>query len=412
MPAYPASTPPTPVDWTRAQPVLVINELGVSPKLFGGGSDPGLTQLSVNGRIQPVLTMRPGEVQLWRIVNTASRSFVILVGPPTGFHWRQLAQDGVQFAQENYERSADARSFTLAPGNRVDLLVKAPAATGLTPVQAQKVVSSVGVTPDKPSPITLFSIDIAGDAPSNPRQKEFIALAPLQPSFLADITDKEITGTKVITFNSKSPRTEAQHTIDGKQYDGSVGQVVVLNKAEEWQIVNTTVKGSPLGPGRTAVDHPFHIHINPFQVTEVFDPNEVITDPKTGQPVIDPATNKAFPRYVFDPAAKKRPDQCYIDPRLKPADNKLCASSGLQTNLVWWDVFPIPAGIVATGANGQQLKDGDGKPLVVGGYFKMRSRFVDYPGLFVIHCHILAHEDRGMMTVVDVRPLGAPMKHH
>jgi FtsP/CotA-like multicopper oxidase with cupredoxin domain len=54
----------------------------------------------------------------------------------------------------------------------------------------------------------------------------------------------------------------------------------------------------------------------------------------------------------------------------------------------------------------------DGTPLVVGGYFKMRSRFVDYPGLFVLHCHILAHEDRGMMTVVDVRPLEAPMRHH
>jgi len=28
----------------------------------------------------------------------------------------------------------------------------------------------------------------------------------------------------------------------------------------------------------------------------------------------------------------------------------------------------------------------------------MRSRFVDYTGQYVMHCHILAHEDRGMMT--------------
>jgi FtsP/CotA-like multicopper oxidase with cupredoxin domain len=41
----------------------------------------------------------------------------------------------------------------------------------------------------------------------------------------------------------------------------------------------------------------------------------------------------------------------------------------------------------------------------------MRSRFVDYPGLFVIHCHILAHEDRGMMMVVEVRPLQLPYAH-
>ena len=32
----------------------------------------------------------------------------------------------------------------------------------------------------------------------------------------------------------------------------------------------------------------------------------------------------------------------------------------------------------------------------------MRSRFVDYPGLYVMHCHILIHEDRGMMFSVEV----------
>jgi FtsP/CotA-like multicopper oxidase with cupredoxin domain len=411
MPAQPVATPPVMVKWTRAQPVLVINQLGVSPNLLGGGT--ATLPLSVNGRIQPVLAMRPGEVQLWRIANTSSQSFVRLIGPPAGFAWRQLAQDGVQFTQENYERSEDSPSFLLAPGNRADLLVKAPAKAPAapTPVQVQLVISSVGVTATKPAPVTLLSIDVAGDPPGNPRQTQFIPRAPTPPPFLADITDREITGTKVITFNSKPPGAEAQHTIDDKQFDGNVGQVVLLSRAEEWQIVNTTVRGSSLGPGRN-VDHPFHIHINPFQVTEVFDPNDVLTDPKTGAPIIDPTTNKPFPHYVFDPAAKKRPEQCYIDPRLKPADIKLCGPSGPQSNLVWWDVFPIPAGTIATNAAGQQIKKADGTPLVVGGYFKMRSRFVDYPGLFVLHCHILAHEDRGMMTVVDVRPLEAPMRHH
>jgi FtsP/CotA-like multicopper oxidase with cupredoxin domain len=42
----------------------------------------------------------------------------------------------------------------------------------------------------------------------------------------------------------------------------------------------------------------------------------------------------------------------------------------------------------------------------------MRSRFVDFPGFFVLHCHILAHEDRGMMTVVEVRSNVPPFLHH
>jgi len=42
--------------------------------------------------------------------------------------------------------------------------------------------------------------------------------------------------------------------------------------------------------------------------------------------------------------------------------------------------------------------------VTIAGYFKMRSRFVDFPGQFVLHCHILIHEDRGMMQMVSVCP--------
>ncbi len=89
------------------------------------------------------------------------------------------------------------------------------------------------------------------------------------------------------------------------------------------------------------------------------------------------------------------PGQCYINPldekKWKPCDDAKSAQR------IWWDVFPIPSGRTATGFNGP-----DGKPVVVGGHFKMRTRFVDFRGVFVMHCHILAHEDRGMMTVVAV----------
>jgi FtsP/CotA-like multicopper oxidase with cupredoxin domain len=47
----------------------------------------------------------------------------------------------------------------------------------------------------------------------------------------------------------------------------------------------------------------------------------------------------------------------------------------------------------------------------VPGYFKMRSRFADYSGQYVMHCHILAHEDRGMMSVVEVVPFTTPYSH-
>ena len=31
-------------------------------------------------------------------------------------------------------------------------------------------------------------------------------------------------------------------------------------------------------------------------------------------------------------------------------------------------------------------------------------RFTDFPGKFVYHCHILNHEDNGMMAVLEVVP--------
>jgi FtsP/CotA-like multicopper oxidase with cupredoxin domain len=172
--------------------------------------------------------------------------------------------------------------------------------------------------------------------------------------------------------------------------------VVRLNTVEEWKIVNRTVNGGiqdghvvPTDPPGV-VDHPFHIHINPFQITEVFDPNEVL-----------PGT--ATPRYIFQ--GQPQAGQCLLD-ITGPETWKPCGNTGPRTNRIWWDVFPIPTGravFTGSGANMQVT--------VVPGYFKMRSRFVDFSGQYVMHCHILAHEDRGMMTVVQVTPFRTPYSH-
>jgi FtsP/CotA-like multicopper oxidase with cupredoxin domain len=262
-----------------------------------------------------------------------------------------------------------------------------------------------------------MSVKVSGAAPENPHQTEFIKRAPTPPAFLADITDQEIRGTKTIVFNSKAPGLAEQHTIDGKVFSDEIGASVLLNTAEEWKVVNTT--NATTGPG--LIDHPFHIHINPFQIVELFDPNELLVDAK-GQPLVDPATKKPavdasgnpLPKYVFDRAAVESKDlQCFIDPRGNPANWKPCDDPwGKQTNLIWWDVFPIPSGKVATDAKGNQLKDFYGQPIIIPGYFKMRSRFVDFPGLYVMHCHILAHEDRGMMAIVQVTPAKPQVTHH
>jgi FtsP/CotA-like multicopper oxidase with cupredoxin domain len=212
---------------------------------------------------------------------------------------------------------------------------------------------------------------------------------PSQPGFLTAITDEEfklagsITRTLVFNSNAGPTKDPRQHTINGIQFADKSGHAnldVVLGAVEEWKVVNTTSIG---------IDHPLHIHINPFQVIEMFDPNERI---------FDWANKTSINRYVFDQTPLVE-GQCRVD----PDDESTWKPCGPTKQGHWWDVSRIPTGLATTGKNG---------PVLIPGYFKMRSRFVDYPGRYVMHCHILIHEDRGMMFSVQiVRPKTPPVHH-
>jgi len=160
-----------------------------------------------------------------------------------------------------------------------------------------------------------------------------------------------------------------EHTINGKKFSGDIDQAMVLDTAEEWTMVNETA--SP------AIAHPFHIHTNPFQVIEVFDPND--------------------PAYQFS----DRNAPCYVDPSDR-ATWRTCPATQLSAPYQWRDTFAIPAAR-QDGATGNRKVDG---------HFRMRSRFADYTGQFVMHCHILGHEDRGMMEVVAVVSKKPLAPHH
>jgi len=89
-------------------------------------------------------------------------------------------------------------------------------------------------------------------------------------------------------------------------------------------------------------EHPIHIHVNDFQVIEYFDPT---TGLRTG------------------------PDKFSIDNANAPAPTMHSDESVIQ------------AGILA-----------------------VRTRFDEYTGLYVMHCHRLNHEDNGLMALVNVIP--------
>jgi FtsP/CotA-like multicopper oxidase with cupredoxin domain len=363
--------------------VLVVQQLSTQPFGFMAPSPevPNKPPVSVNGRLNPVVRMRPGEVQLWRLVNANFRLGVEFqsIAPQAGLAWRQIAQDGVQFAFDNYKTlGAMNRRFNLGPGNRTDLLVRAASEPGTYTVTVQ---TNDGLAPDpglnppvKPdAPVVLLTVKVEGDRVV-PAQ-DFIARAedfPALPAFLNDIPAASIAQRRTMDFG-------AGLTLDGKLFDGSrFSQVMLLNDAEEWTITSQA----------RDMAHPFHIHVNPFQITEVFQPNlENTKDPS--QP-------------------------CYVDP-LNPQTWKPCKP--FAGPYVWWDTFPIPPAAaipipasVCTGAPGNcpapirpyTTCTATQCTVTIPGRFKMRTRFVDYTGAFVVHCHILMHEDRGMMQLVEV----------
>jgi len=389
-------------NWGLEEQVLVLQQLETALNLLSPTNKGNPPPVSVNGRLNPIVTMKPNQVQMWRIVNGAARNFVqfdhFTAHGPNGVSiaWRQIAQDGVQFRFENYERFGKVNSkFNLSPANRADLLVKAPSQEA--DYQLQVVI---GVS-DVPSgtPVTLLTVRVTKDDKPIDPPMDFIKTQqdfPAFPPFLADIYDPSIYHRPPLVFNTEPSSARAQkgylprHTINGKLFEDKViDQCMTLDTAEEWTLENKT----------TNIAHPFHIHINPFQIVEVFQPNL--------------------------PEAKDPNNKCYVDPN-NPATWKPCQP--LPAPWVWWDTFSVPTGqqIDVTAKctqSGQVKKDFCPANLqshiectssacteFIPGYFKMRSRFVDFTGEYVLHCHILAHEDRGMMELVAVEGKCPPPK--
>jgi len=395
-------------NWGLQEQVLVIQQLEsalplLSPtaQYIATAPDVPLKRppLSVNGRVNPVITMRPGQVQFWRIVNSSQRQFVQFDSFSTKgggtVSWRQIAQDGVQFAVENYDRIGKVNAkFNLATANRADLLVRAPA---LEAFYELKVVQSISDVPAG-TPSTLLTVRVQADpAKKIEPPMDFIPadpqVFPKLPEFLRDIPVRNYPSRELKFSTNPFPGRKGQgsmptHEINGELFrDGHVDQPITLNTTEEWTVSNSS-----------GIAHPFHIHINPFQIFEVFQPNSS--------------------------AAKTPGTPCYAN----PADSSTWKPCQAITGpFVWWDVFAIPSArtdtlpssvcttVTGCPANIQKYTTCTSGTctVTIPGYFKFRSRFVDFTGQYVLHCHILAHEDRGMMQLVEVTPLRtSPYTHH
>ncbi len=317
--------------------VIVTQEYDSIPNAERVGPN-GKEQMLVNGVLSPTITMQPGEVQFWRILNatvgdTLTPLFQALQAK--GFTIKQTAQDGVQFSPANYQSQPLISSLILSSGNRSDFLVQAPpTAVGVVTFNREE-----DTTP-------VFFVNVTG-APVNPPNGAFPTTWAEMPKYLLDLPKPgpyDITNpgspVKFQQWPVNDPISGLPHfMINNKQFEETgpiVDQCMPLNGLQDWVLENYTQSAA----------HPFHIHVNPFQVIEIDTP----TGPNTYTKII-------------------------------PADN-----------YIWWDVIAIPEAFV------------DGSGNITPGKVVIRQRYPDFIGTFVLHCHILPHEDRGMMQLVRIVP--------
>lgn len=330
-------------------------------KIYPGNGTPDSTLL-VNGECCPTLVTQTGMTLRLRFINATGspRGFTRLKlvkceespcfsefvsnpcardnvpdGPTKTMYL--MAVDGLLFYGH---RPQPRDSWDMSPGNRADFLVQFdPSETGTYMVvkdqipgvnaQLTQVLGFIEVQPgtnDDPAP---------PDVPLPPRSEA--------PPYLEPIEGSEICRNQDITYHVEGSMDfrigwPGQSPI---KYDDTKFIDVYLGCTEAWTLLNTSNDtGRDLGQ-----PHPFHVHVNPFQIAE--GPREI---------------------QLIDLDGPDQPD-----------------------NRIWYDTVSIPS----------PIDNGDDPQTP--GRLVVWMRFLDYPGVFVTHCHVLVHEDLGMMANVFVK---------
>jgi FtsP/CotA-like multicopper oxidase with cupredoxin domain len=333
---------------------------------------------TINGQVMPVFGgAQVGRIERWRIVHAGVRDTILLqfkklrAGAPafpgadatqqsdwvdqncTGSPLPQfgMASDGL-----SREQIVERNTTVFQPGYREDLLMVFPEAgdycvlddeagpSGTVNAQTKirkflgRVNVGVGQTVGSDIKAYLQSELIAAALRTMPtavqqKVRDDLANELRLSSFVphAPIGDAEVNGHEMLELKIDIT-AGVKFEIDGKPYDPNrIDRTLPLGGVEEWTL---TAGNSP------PVGHPFHIHVNPFQIVKI----------------LNPAGND-------------------VSVAGEAADSQYANLRG-----AWKDTIFV-------------------KPNY---HVVIRTRYQRYIGDFVLHCHILDHEDQGMMQNIRI----------
>ncbi|MDY6782082.1 MAG: multicopper oxidase family protein [Cyanobacteriota bacterium] len=356
---------------------------------------------SINGEVIPTITdAKAGQIERWRMIhagirNTISLEFRKLNGSAANF---LQAADADRYISENCtgepipyfviaddgltrSQAWETELTTLQPGYRSDALVVFPEGGEYCVVdKAASAEATVGTEAESRQLLAVVNVQAEEDVTNFETYVKDKLVAAAKAAFAndfgvksrvirdlnnnlelslftphPDITDAEVANTNgqelafFIDVSRQPTRFEVSNVIgqyfNPKPYDPNrVDRELKLGDAEEWTLQSYFV------------GHPFHIHVNPFQIVKILDPaGKDVSDPNA----IDDAGGKSDPQY----------------PGLK----------GVWKDTLW----------IKTLMPGKSYPEGVYTVVA-------RTRYQRYIGEFVLHCHILDHEDQGMMQNVSI----------
>jgi FtsP/CotA-like multicopper oxidase with cupredoxin domain len=188
-------------------------------------------QFYVNGQVNPVIRVRPGEVQRWRLVN-ASHAFA------TDLRLEETTFTALCYDGNPLPKSQLTDHVLLIPGNRADVLIKG----GEPGVYRLDGGEGVG---------TLATVIVEGETEDMPLFEGALPeIAALRP-----ISEDEVTYGRRLEFGMTDGPPNPNYLINNQPFSCTETWKIPLNAVEEWEVYN-----------HTEDPHPFHIHINPFQV--------------------------------------------------------------------------------------------------------------------------------------------------
>jgi spore coat protein A len=309
--------------------------------------------IMVNGKVWPNMDVNQGQYRLRILDGSNSRYYTLHFSNSMAF--TQIGSDGGYL-----KTPAQLTSLTIAPGERVDLLVDFSMLQPGEKVTLQN--QDIFLTADEKKTVgQIAQFTVTSQNGETPKTLP----ANLNPTLNGDFPSLPApTKTRTFTLIEQGvfPKTDAL-LLDGQLWGAPTSEKPELGTAEEWVIVNPTM-GS----------HPIHLHLVQFQLVQ----RQLLNSASYLESWIDLNGEPPLNHTTVNVSSL---DSYLLGSPAKPKLNEQC----------WKDTIQADAGSVTTIRIRFAPEDGSNYQ------FDPTSG----PG-YVWHCHILDHEDNEMMRPLVV----------